>query len=150
MIKCGYKKTTERLLLLVIILAAVFLLFYQTILAGSPFSQVTPRVGTDAEQVMAPATDQRAVIILQLVNFSTLPKAKILVNGQYQGDFTHPYSTIAVSEGDTIEVDSTFYEHPITVKVLEGSKAVLSPSKGKEYSGQKTIITIGKVKLSGS
>ncbi|AQS58584.1 hypothetical protein [Desulforamulus ferrireducens] len=149
MIKFVSPKALERLLFTIIVLAAVFLLYYQTVLAGSTTARVTPRVGSDAEQVMVPITDQKATIVLQLVNFSTLPKARILVNGQYQGDFTHPYSTVAVSEGDTIEVDSTFYEHPVTIKVLDGSKAVISPSKGKEYSGQKTIITIGTVKLSG-
>ncbi len=144
----SYKKIAEKLLLAVIISAAVFLFFYQTMLAGSPLSQVIHRVGSDAEQVIGPVTDQKETIILQLVNFSTLPKAKILINGQYQGDFTHPYVTLAVSEEDTIEVDCTFYEHPVVVKIVDSSKAILKPAKGMDFTGQKTIITIGKVERS--
>ncbi|SHF03925.1 hypothetical protein [Desulforamulus putei] len=142
-------KSAETCLLSLIALTAAFLLFYHSFLSQSPLWRVINRVGSDAQMVMRPVEGAENSIILQLINFSTLPRAKVLVNGQVKGDFTHPYMTVPVSEGDRIEVDTTFYDHPVTVKVLDSTRQVISPAMGAEFSGKKTVFTLGKVKLAG-
>ncbi|MEW6063635.1 MAG: hypothetical protein ACOY3U_05870 [Bacillota bacterium] len=140
-------KRAERYLLSLIALGAAFLLFYHSFLAQSPSWQVIDRVGSDAQKVMKPLEGSENSIILQLTNFSTLPKAKVLVNGQVKGDFTHPYVTVPVSNGDVLEVDTTYYDHSVTIKVLDSTRQIIAPARGTEFSGRKTVFTLGKVKL---
>lgn len=138
---------TEKYLLGLIALSAAFLWFYHSFLAQSPSWQVISRVGSDAQQVMKPLERFENTVILQLVNFSTLPKAKVLVNGQVRGDFSHPYVTVPVAEEDWLEVDTTYYDQTVTIRVLDSTQQVISPAKGKEFSLKKTVAAIGQVKL---
>lgn len=141
-------KRAEKCLLVVIIFTAVFMLLYQSLIAQSPLWQVINRVGSDAQCVVKPMGGSDNSIIFQLINFSTLPKAKILVNGKIAGDFTHPYVNLPVAEGDLVEIDTCFYEHLVTIKVLESSSNIVLPQKGVQLSGKKTVLSFGKVKLS--
>ncbi|GAB6156985.1 hypothetical protein JCM39194_01850 [Desulfotomaculum varum] len=140
-------KASTNYLLLPVAIAVVFLLYYHLFLTSSPADRLITQVGSDAQTVMQPAAGAEHVLILQLMNFSTLPKAKVLVNGQVKGDFGHPYVTVPVCQGDCVEVDTTFYDHLVTIKVLDSTRQVMSPTKGAEFTGQKTVLTLGRVKL---
>ncbi|CCO09008.1 hypothetical protein [Desulforamulus hydrothermalis] len=142
-------KAVSRYLLMPVAIPVVILLYYHICLAPFPADRLINQVGSDAQTVMQPAAVAEHVLILQLINFSTLPKAKVLVNGQVKGDFSHPYVTVAVCQGDCVEVDTTFYDHLVTIKVLDSTRQVMSPAKGAEFTGRKTVIALGHVKLAG-
>ncbi|MDO7786478.1 hypothetical protein [Desulforamulus aquiferis] len=140
------KKSLERYLLTVVGICLVFLVVLQLTHVRTPYQGVIDQVGSDA-QAMSYAEVADTTIILQLVNYSTLPKARVLVNGQVKGDFTHPYVTLSVADGDLLEVDTSFYRHSVKVKVLETSNKIVVPEKGVEISGQQNILVLGEVKL---
>lgn len=139
--------SAEKLLLGMIILCLVFSLFYQTLVSQSPGLGVIERVGSDAQMVLSPGEQSDHSVILQLTNFSTLPKARVLVNGKVQGDFSHPFVTIPVTQGDLLEVDVSYYDHPVAIKVLDATQDVHQPVKGRVYTGQRTVLLIGQVQV---
>ncbi|AEG61174.1 hypothetical protein [Desulforamulus ruminis] len=130
------------------ITAFLLMVIYQSFIAPSPLRKVVLRVGSDAETVLSHDPLPENTLVLQLVNFSTLPKAKVLVNGQMKGDFSHPYVTVPVENGDVVEVDTTFYQHSVRIRIADVSSRVLWPRKGTETVGKQTVILLDKIKLS--
>lgn len=135
----------EKLLMSLIICSMMLVFFYQAMLSQSPAQHVINRVGSDAQAVLQPTGVADNSIILQLVNFSTLPKAQVLINGNVRANFSHPFVNLPVMEGDLVEVDVTYYDHPVVIKVLDTSQGIVRPVKGLEFSGKKTVLVIGKV-----
>lgn len=138
-------RNAEKLLMTLIICGIILVCLYQTMLSQSPLQQVINRVGSDAQTVLQPTVVSDNSIILQLVNFSTLPKAQVLINGSVKANFSHPFVILPVLAGDLVEVDVTYYDHPVVIKVLDTSEGIARPVKGAEISGKKTVLVIGKV-----
>ncbi|RYD02917.1 hypothetical protein N752_22285 [Desulforamulus aquiferis] len=126
------KRFLERYLLTVVGICLVFLMVFQLARVRTPYQGVIDQVGSDAQAMSYVAEVADTTIILQLVNYSTLPKARVLVNGQVKGDFTHPYVTLSVADGDLLEVDTSFYRHSVEVKVLETSNKIVVPEKASK------------------
>lgn len=137
----------EKYLLGVIMVGLGLLLAYHFLVAGLPFNQVINQVGSDAQTVTVSAEVPRSSLILQLVNFSSMPRVKVLVNGKVKADFSHPYVTIPVAAGDTVEIDTAFYRHEVKIKVLDTSDNVVYPKKGVEITACQTVVSLGQVKL---
>jgi hypothetical protein len=87
------------------------------------------------------------VITFQLKNYSTLPLARVLVNGESRGEFRDRYVTVFVREGDIIEVDGSRYSRPLDIEVLDVSKGVLVPSAGEHLRVEGSITSLGRVRL---
>lgn len=108
----------------------------------------TPGATATAEQTYYFSGDEQ-VVTLYLQKYSLLPRLKVLVNGESRGSFNSRYVTVAVRSGDVITLDGTFYKRPVDIEILDSSKAVRSPSKGKILHLNGTIISLGKVVTSG-
>lgn len=140
----------ERFLLRVIGLIVLLLVVTQYMLGGIT-EQVVSQVGSREDVQSNPGAPEPVpthVVTLQLNNFSTLPRAKVLVNQEVRGEFRDRYVTVAVRNGDTIEVDGTFYSHPVEIVVLDVSPGVLAPSSGQQLKLQGGVTKVGTVRIS--
>lgn len=90
------------------------------------------------------------VVTLELKNFTTLPRALVLVNHEPRASFGQRYITIPVADGDRIEVDGSFYSHPLDVEVLDVSRNISSPPAGRKVVVDGTVTAVGTVRLSQS
>lgn len=89
--------------------------------------------------------NQQGEITLALVNYSSLQKAKVLVNGKSVGTFLNKYVLVNVKEGDILEIDGTFYNHPIKVEVYETEPAVKGLKEGQKFTVKKEILTLTEI-----
>lgn len=140
----------ERFLLRVIGIIVLLLVVTQY-MAGGISEQVISQVGLREDVQSNPGAPDPVpthVVTLQLNNFSTLPRVKVLVNQEVRGEFYDRYVTVSVKNGDTIEVDGTFYSHPVEIVVLDASPGVLAPASGQKLKLQGNFATVGTVRTS--
>lgn len=118
--------------------------------------------GDYAEQAAAPAASwrhpglfwghQRGLTgfrnYLPVKNFSSLPLARVLVNGEVRGEFRDRYVTVYVREGDILEVDGTRYKRPLEIEIFDVSGDVLSPAVDTTIRVEGNIYSLGPVHLS--
>jgi len=88
-----------------------------------------------------------ATVTLQLENFSSLAKAKVRVNGRDEADFLEKQVSVKVRPGDLLEVDGSFYNRAIRVKVLDTSPIIKSPREGGEYLIRSGVVQLGRVEF---
>ena len=88
---------------------------------------------------------QDSVVTFQLKNFSTLPLARVLVNGEPRGEFRDRYVTVYVREGDILEVDGTRYKRPLEIEILDVSDEVVTPAAGTKIRIEGSINNIGRI-----
>jgi len=77
--------------------------------------------------------------------YSSLPRARILINGQEKYNFSDKKITIEINAGDTIEIDSTAYNFPIDYKIISVSSNLAHPEQGQTYTANQTILMVGKI-----
>jgi hypothetical protein len=87
----------------------------------------------------------QAVLTLSVDQFSSLPRAKILVNDEERSVFDSREIEVPVMAGDIIEIDCTQYDFPIKFAVKGTSENLSYPEQGKVYTANKSIVMIGKV-----
>lgn len=63
-------------------------------------------------------------VALELMDFTTLPGAKVLLNGEEVGEFREQRVTMRVEYGDVIAVDTTAYEAPVRVRIASVSSVI--------------------------
>jgi hypothetical protein len=140
----------ERALILLVLSIAAAILLVQTLKVGDPLTGDVVPV-TSLERTRPPVYTagllQEPVITFQLKNYSTLPLARVLVNGESRGEFRDRYVTVFVQEGDMIEVDGSRYSKPLDIEVLDVSKEVLVPSAGDHLHVEGSITCLGRVRL---
>ncbi len=138
----------DKLLMRLVVLTAVALVVVQAMVVGDPFRTVMAEVGSDSE-----IFDDNIVhwqdehITFYLENFSTLPHLKVLVNGTEVGEFKDRYLTIPVYHGDLIEIDGTFYEHPVSVQVFNTTDNIIKPAVGHKLTINGEVKRVGSVKM---
>ena len=80
--------------------------------------------GTELDTTLPVVQDDTALfgnIVIEVPNFTTLPDAKVLVNGVESGSFKENQVTVRVYAGDVIEIDSSAYEKYITYAIVRAS-----------------------------
>ncbi len=87
----------------------------------------------------------QARLSISINQFSSLPKAKILINGKEKYNFTEKKIAIEINAGDTIEIDSSAYNFLIDYKIEDISSNLIYPSKGQIFTANQTIVMLGKV-----
>lgn len=146
----GLGKRLEKLLVRFVILCAVILAVTQSFLATDPMRNVIGYVDLEDVAVSPNAarnlTAGEPTITLYLKDYTSLPKMHVLVNGEPVGAFKDRYFTFQVQDGDLIELDATFYNHPVAVQVITVSERITFPEKGETFS-ETGIIPVGKVKI---
>ncbi|TYO95572.1 hypothetical protein [Desulfallas thermosapovorans] len=140
----------ERWLLRVVVMCAVMLVAVQWF-TNDPALQV---IGKADESIMDQdgfvRTDLNHLVTIQLLDYTSLPKAAVLVNGEKKGYFKHRYVTVPVTHGDELAIDACFYEHPASFKIIETYGNVTRPSPGTIIEVHGTTKTIGTVEVDKS
>lgn len=140
----------ERWLLRVLVLCAVMLVAVQWF----AYDPVVRTIGKVNDQYSAGSgfnsEDLDHLVTFQMLDYTTLPMATVLVNGEKKGNFEHRYVTVSVSHGDVLEIDTKYYKHPVSFKVVETFGDVVWPVKGRVYKVEGTTKRLGTVKINGS
>jgi hypothetical protein len=135
---------------LVVVIAAVVLLT-QLFIYNASLEQAAAPVASP--QAAGPILKDYAgfledsVLTFQLKNFSSLPLARVLVNGEPRGEFRDRYVTVHVREGDVLEVDGTRYKRPLVIEILDVSGEVVTPTAGSIIRVEGNISFLGRVHL---
>lgn len=137
----------ERWLLRALVLCAVMLVAVQWF-AYDPVVRTAGRVddlyragsGFDGE-------DLDHLVTFQMLDYTTLPMAAVLVNGEIKGSFEQRYVTVPVAHGDVLEIDTHYYRHPVSFKVVETFGDVTWPAKGRVFTVEGTTKKLGTVKI---
>lgn len=139
------------LIRLVVLIAAVLILAQLIIYSDSMEQAAAPVASLEASRPILRDTTgllQDSVITFQLENFSSLPLARVLVNGEPRGEFRDRYVTVYVREGDILEVDGTRYKRPLEIEILDVSDEVVMPAAGTKIRIEGSINFLGRVHLS--
>ncbi|HOV78634.1 MAG TPA: hypothetical protein PK728_00885 [Bacillota bacterium] len=142
----------ERVLIRLAVVSAAAVMLVQALFAGNYREQAAvPAISSEPVKNRIESEDilHNPVVTLQLKDFSSLPLARVLVNGEARGTFKDRYVTLHVKEGDLLEIDGTRYELPFEVEVLDISKELDYPPAGTEIRVGSGINSIGKVSLRG-
>lgn len=75
-------------------------------------------------------------VTLELVGFSALPRAAVLVNGTTVENFTEKTVTVRVVRGDQLAVDASMYALPVSVRIKSVS-AIIDSGKLRELATAK-------------
>jgi hypothetical protein len=104
--------------------------------AVTPIEEKRPEATVESPQ---------ATVTISIEKFSSLPKAKLLVNGKEQGKFTQREVRLVLQAGDTLEIDSGAYNFPINFVITDVSANTEFPSAGQTYTANQTIVMVGKI-----
>lgn len=104
---------------------------------NAPRTESTP----SKSEIKSPQT----LIGITAAKYDSLPKAKILVNGQERYTFSRSQVLMRVNAGDTVEIDASSYNFPIDFTITSGSANLGFPVKGEVFTGNQSIVMIGKV-----
>lgn len=91
------------------------------------------------------ATSPYATITFAIKEFSSLPRTRVLVNGEPRADFCEQKVTLNVMGGDVIEIDSSAYNFPVEYYIEESSSNLGYPRQGQAFTGNQSIVMIGKI-----
>jgi len=86
-----------------------------------------------------------AEIELEMMQFTSLPRAMVLVNGQWAGNFIEPKLRLRVLAADDIEIDTSSYEFPVQFQIKRVSVNVVQTSTGDVLRSSGGRIYVGKV-----
>ncbi len=140
----------ERWLLRVVVMCAVMLVSVQWF-TNDPALRVIGKVDESiVDQGSFVQADLNHLVTFQLMDYTSLPKAAVLVNGEKKGYFENRYVTVPVTDGDELAIETGFYEHPVSFKVIQTYGNVLVPSAGMVIEVQGTTKTIGPVVIGKS
>jgi len=135
----------EHWLMRVVILCAVMMVTVQWF-AYDPAVRVISKVDDDLRgNAGSSLTSLDHLVTFQLLDYSTLPRAAVLVNGEKRGSFQYRYVTVPVADGDELAIDAAFYEQPVSFKIIETYGNVRWPESGMIVKVHGTTKKIGKV-----
>ncbi len=88
-------------------------------------------------------------VTFYLRDYSLLPYVRVVVNNEVRGNFKNRYVTVAVHDGDSLVIDGTFYNRPVSIEVLDVSGAVRFPRKGDVINLNGNLVSLGRVETEG-
>ncbi|MGE5397106.1 MAG: hypothetical protein ACM3MK_06160 [Chitinophagales bacterium] len=77
-------------------------------------------------------------------DYSTLGKARVLINDENMGSFSGGSVKLHVVSGDVIEVDTSAYQRPIVFKIEKTTANLTFPTPGLEVTSNQGITMVGK------
>ncbi|NLG32269.1 MAG: hypothetical protein GX550_01980 [Syntrophomonadaceae bacterium] len=104
--------------------------------AGSQYREAEPSMQIDSPF---------AALTISISEYSSLPKANVLINGQPTGNFTEPELNLTLMAGDVVEIDSSYYAFPVEYKISRASENLAYPGVGNSYTGNQGMVMIGKI-----
>lgn len=100
------------------------------------------QLGTVDEVINDPG---EALLVLSIKDYTALPRTRVLVNNKEKGSFDKQEIQLLVRAGDRVEIDSSFYKHPVEYKVISVSSNLAYPEKGAVYSANGTVVMLGEI-----
>jgi hypothetical protein len=87
----------------------------------------------------------QTLLTIKLNQNQPAPAAKILINGQSRYHFSRTQVTLRVNAGDTVEIDTRDCHLPLEFKIDSASKNLAYPNPGQVFSGNQSIVMIGRI-----
>ena len=101
--------------------------------------------GEKQEPEMETLNSPYALLGLSLEEYSSLPRAMVLVNGKEHGSFEDNQVQLKLMAGDVVEIDASYYDFPVKFKVLKASDNLAFPVPGENYVCNQDVVMIGKI-----
>lgn len=120
-----------------------FYLSWAERLEGQPFQEWS----NPSARVMDAESAVFAHLTVSLQDFSSLSKAKLLINGKETADFRNKEITVKVCPEDEIAIDGTFYNRPIGFEITEVSPNISFPILHQKIETTSTVASFGEVKF---
>lgn len=98
-----------------------------------------------AEKTTVKIKSPQASMVITIESFSSLPLAKIIINGRVKSSFENRAVKLTVKAGDKIEIDSTSYAFPVKYRITTVSTNVGFPEANACYTANQSIVMIGNV-----
>ncbi len=141
----------ERFLVRLVIAAAVLLVLVQAWAVQSPTAGLLDMAGLDEYGPVAAMgnndQDKAVVMTFELLDYSALGRAQVLVNGLPAADFSTRYTTVKVAPGDAVEIDGTFYDRSFRIKLLDVYPVAVKPVRDVVHTVRQERHLIGIVEL---
>lgn len=152
----------ERYLLRMVVLGIVMVVVVQGLMTHEPFRfflswgerMEGQPIPVPTAQPQAPAENAaqqelltvspQAQLVVALDQYSSLPKAAVLVNGQQVGNFNDKEYLLQVQAGDVIEIDASYYNFPISFTIASTSANLVFPQALQVYKTNQSVVMIGK------
>ncbi|MDR1616714.1 MAG: hypothetical protein LBR98_06855 [Syntrophomonadaceae bacterium] len=114
---------------------------------GEPLPAPAAQTPIAQEAVHTEAAQPTADLVIAVKQYSSLPKALVLVNGEKAGNFTGNEFFLRVKPSDTVEIDASYYNFPITFAVGSVSDNLSFPKTGQTFQTYQSTVMLGKVIL---
>ncbi len=149
---------SEKVLVKIMILAIICLVAAQSILStnsmsfylswaerleGQPFQEWS----NSSARVMESESGLFAHMTIELKDYSSLAKAKLLINGQETADFRNKRVTVKIYPEDIISVDGSFYRRPLKFEIVEISSNIKEPSLHQNIETNDNVASFVQVKF---
>ncbi len=114
-------------------------------LEGQEVTVPTALTTDPGEEEIPCSTSSPGSFYLELQDYTSLDKVRILVNGQEMGRMSENRVKLYVTSGDVIEIDTREYHDPITLKITSVTSNLAFPEDGMTFTSQQAITMLGKV-----
>ncbi|NLV15913.1 MAG: hypothetical protein GXY50_01700 [Syntrophomonadaceae bacterium] len=84
---------------------------------------------------------------LVLRDYSSLDKAKVLINGRVMGSMLAGRIKLYVTAGDVIEVDTQAYPYPVSIEVVNAGESLSFPQEGMIFTSEEAVLLLGKIEV---
>jgi hypothetical protein len=91
------------------------------------------------------ARSPEARLIIEVGDYSSLPRTIILVNGKEKARFNDKSVNLLVQAGDVVEIDSRAYNFPVNYQIKNISSNLAFPETETMYTGNQSIVMVGKI-----
>lgn len=122
-----------------------FYLSFSERLEGQTIEYPVHSIDNEQEDLTQPVENPYALITITVDKFSSLPNAKVLVNGKEITDFTDREVQLKIMAGDVLEIDSTSYNFPVDYNITKVSDNLSFPEQGSTYTANGSLVMIGKI-----
>lgn len=120
-----------------------FYLSWAERLEGQPFEEWS----NPSARVLDAESEIFAYLTVEIKDFSSLSKAKLLINNQEVADFRDKKITVKVSPDDIISIDGSFYHQPLEFEISESSSNIFYPALHQVIKTNSTVESLDKVKF---
>jgi len=162
LLKTIFIEEVEKYLIRAIVVGVILIVLVQTFFLQDPmqlymsFSEKLNQEVTDFDRQYpeARATSGQvaafSTVTIRLENFSSLQKAKLLINDSVVADFRDKQVTVRVNPHDVLSIDGSYYTHRLVFKIVSASKNVAQPKTGRMVEVYKNQVSLDPVDVSES
>lgn len=109
-----------------------------------PVAADTKTVNKDNRERLK-ATSPQTYLVMEIKDFSSLPRSIILVNGREKARFNNKEVKLLLKANDVVEIDSCAYNFPVNYYIKNSSDNLAFPKKETMYTANQSIAMIGKI-----